>query len=262
MTLCIAAQSQDQCIVAVSDKMLSIGFKAQATPGVDDATEKDFVLGKGWYGMYAGNAFLARSIIVAVQQMLTPSRGRLSRERVERALRTAQRKKLREGIETSILARFNLSWDLARKDPAIRQKIERYALPLSEFLIFGVDAEKRRHFFHFSTRGFVADCAELGHWAIGIGAPTAFGVLATRNLRNLFAPELLYRLCEAKFSCETVDSIGRETSLMVVSPLGELIFIRPQYIEQLRAIWERERTTAPKDAISVARQAILVDPWE
>ena len=81
--------------------------------------------------------------------------------------------------------------------------------------------------------------------------------MAVRLTERLPHAQLIYRLCEAKFSCEGVDGIGRMTNVLIVDSYGRLRELHPKYIDQLRVIWERERRLpAPPDAMEIIFEAI------
>lgn len=268
MTICIAAESRDGCFIAVSDRLLSFEFGSDPyLPGAENATGKVFDLGWGWYALGAGDLGIAKSVAVRVMRLVSEMNhaarsGRASRPQMERAFVSAYRHIRKNRLEGEILSLYGLNWREFHKGlasgshRAIKKEMANYPLGI-EFLVFGSDGVFR-HMFEIRDPGVAEDRVHLGYWAVGNGVATAIRSLAVRITEKLAHAELIYRLCEAKFSCEGVEGIGRTTNVMFFNPWnGMTLHVHPARIDELRAIWERERRLpAPADAIALIAEAL------
>lgn len=180
-----------------------------------------------------------------------------------RALKAGYRRVRNERIYEEILAPRGLNWRRYRTGPVdehlrdeIAGKIDAYWLPV-ELLLFGTSGDYFQHFVEVQDPGVIEDRIYLGYWAIGSAAKAALQVLPIHLTKRLPHHQLIYRLCEAKFCCENADGVGRETNVLVSSSMGHLWQLRPEYIDRLRIIWDRERRSLPPpDAIEVIDEAI------
>ena len=104
----------------------------------------------------------------------------------------------------------------------------------------------------------VRDCREEGFAIIGSGFHMALGILSARSIKQLSVEQLIYRLCEAKFTSETATGVGRKTMLLVLSANGVVSLLDPVCIENLRLEWEYAR----KQEISPHTVQIIKDGLE
>jgi hypothetical protein len=236
-------------------------------PGAENATAKAFNLGRGWYALGAGDLGIAKAIVIRVLKIFSKTEGnrpagRATRPEIEEAFRSAYKRVRNERIDDTVLNPFHLDWRAYHKGRAsgLHEEIEEYIINFDlnvGFLVFGSEGQFQ-HLLQVRDPGIIEDRVHLGYWAIGKGAITALGALTVRLIGSLPHLELIYRLCEAKFSCEDVDSIGRATNVLLVNAYNnQALQLNQEYIDQLRTIWERERrSTAPADAIDIIAEAL------
>jgi hypothetical protein len=268
VTICIASYSLDNCFVAIADRKLSLVSEGHWLPGVDNATAKAFNIGWGWYGLAAGDMGVAIEIAECALGMLYRMHpvGLANRVQISRAFVGAFQKIRNLHIERQVLARFTITRrDFrrgrgARKSPylMIAKKVDAFRLGVS-LLLFGRDIEGFNHLLVVSDPGEIQEMNHLGYWAIGSGANTALAAMSVRWCeRPRTYKDLIYRLCEAKFSCEGVDGIGQMTNMLFMNDWrGPLLELHPKYIDELRIFWERERRSPPPaDALTVIDEAI------
>ena len=110
-----------------------------------------------------------------------------------------------------------------------------------QFLVFGLDNQGSPHIFGVDNPGIITPHDLTGYAVIGSGYWMAMGALAARSLFDLPMEELVYRLCDAKFTSETAHGVGRETTLMVLYRNGLESGTDPGLVDRLRTDWELKR---------------------
>lgn len=250
VTVCIAAKSLDQSLVTVSDMMVSFD---DIIPAADQATFKNLTLGARWNCLFAGNDIgPALAVTERAASILKSINGEESLNTVSRAVRDAYQAERREQITDRFLSGFGLSLEAFTKDgyaqlghdefSTLFHQIAEFDLGV-QFLVYGLDKQKFGHIFTVSNPGVVHDRDLTGYWAIGSGQYMALGALSAHPLGGSSAPELIYRLCSAKFTAETASGVGKRTLVTTVSPTGQFRFLPPTCVNKLRGIWEEERKT-------------------
>lgn len=141
----------------------------------------------------------------------------------------------------------------------LNSEIRDFSLGIN-LLVCGFDSIGFPHIFEITEPGEVIDHDLAGYAAMGSGAQMAMGVLSPRPIRRLPWRDMVYRLCEAKFTSETATGVGRSTAVHVTFYHGIREFLRPIHLEQLRHIWETQRAiSVPIEAAEIIQKA-LTDP--
>jgi hypothetical protein len=264
VTICIAAKSrEEQIIAAVTDCLLSFPDFPEV-PGLEGAIEKASIVDGRWYTLFAGESpsalSLLRDIKIAAGEITLSRDVSLSLKEVKNLFKKTYRLHFRQRIEDDVLSRLDLDWTAFRKAKGkneyadIRKDILKYNLRVS-FLVFGVDEQQQTQIFTVGNPGIVQD--QGAYWAIGIGSEAAFTHMSIRPIAHLPLNDLIYRICETKFATEKVQGIGRDTILFIVSKTLGFQLIKPKYIAQLREVWEQEcRKSAPNDALQIIKEAL------
>jgi hypothetical protein len=247
VTVCIAAKSLDQSVVTVSDMMVSFD---DYIPAADQATLKTLKMGARWNCLFAGND-IGPAIAVAdrADSELKTRNDEESLRVVSRVVREAYQAERREQITDRFLSGFGLTLEAFIKDglaqlgsdefSALFNQIAQYDLGV-QFLVYGVD-RNFGHIFTVSNPGVAHDRDLTGYWAIGSGQYMALGALSARPLGAVAVPELIYRLCGAKFSAETASGVGKQTLVSILSREGQFKVLPSKCVEGLKEIWEEER---------------------
>ncbi len=183
-----------------------------------------------------------------------------------KAMQDAWNAELRAQIESTILGRYDMSLEEFRKkgrrqfgdsEFAIVNKLIREFSLRTSFLVCGTDKQDFPHVFTVSSvNGSTIVNDPAGRGAIGTGGQMALGALGARkHLASLPVRELIYRVCEAKFSAETARGVGKGTILTVWRKGFEAHAWGTQ-IDQFRSIRERlSKESAPDDAIDAVNAA-------
>ena len=84
--------------------------------------------------------------------------------------------------------------------------------------------------------------------------------------RALTTPELVYRLCEAKFIGESAPSVGRRTVVLIVTAVrdkesGDVreyrhTALREKSVDEIRKVSESERLKVPEAGYNAANDAV------
>jgi hypothetical protein len=215
VTVCIAAANHSHnCMVTVSDTMISYG---DIIPASDWGTLKQVKLSKFWGVHFAGNDVGAALPVCLNAAGKIRASGDESRETVAALVRASYQEEREQQITDHFLSSLGLSLEKFRNDgfrdlgPAVFgelfNKIKEFDLGI-ELLIYG--GHQRQDIFTIGHPGVVADRSIGGYWSIGSGQYMAMGALAGRALTLMTVPELIYRLCAAKFSAETATGVGKD----------------------------------------------------
>jgi hypothetical protein len=248
VTICIAATSlRDRCIVAISDRMLSY---SDIVPATEDATDKVLFVSADWRAMIAGEDInQAQPIIDRVRASLPKEIGEVSLDAMKRAFRDAYQAELQQQITDRFLGRYGLTLPSFLQNgfqsfgpqefAKLHESIRCFDLGV-QFIVFGL-SQGLSHIFAIDGPGAARECSEEGFAIIGSGFNMALSVLSARSIKQLSLEQLVYRLCEAKFTSETAGGVGRKTMLLVLSANGFVSLLDPACIENLRIEWEQAR---------------------
>lgn len=257
MTVCIAAVSIPLTqIITVSDTKLAIGYSS-----IKDATTKARFLTKDcrWVCMYAGIAPAFESIYDRLGDILH-GHDNVSSTFVKAAVETAYRDELRHMAEIRLFSPFAI--DL----PTFEQKgfsqfgskvfnvLHKQIIALNtgvDLLVCGFERNDYPRIFSASGRGEVFDCATLGFDAIGTGAGLAVDWLNGNDefRRCSDIGEIIYRLCEAKFTAESNPDVGDSTFVCSVDINGTSTQLDDRALEDARRLWKRRRTAGVPERI-------------
>jgi hypothetical protein len=251
MTVCVVSKcSREKCIVAVTDKMLSMS----AMSG-DDLAVKFSALGSKWIAMFAGDDISpVVPIFKEVRAVLAPASCEETVEDVVVAFRAAIRKEKTTKSEAKVLSRFDIDMLEFRREGLANlgpELFTRLAYEIAEislditFLVFGFEGttEPVAHIFTINGTGDVSYFDLSGFWAIGSGQTSALGTMF--GIRNGIVyqtlPDVLYLCAKAKFSAESAIGVGKETTAIVLQSNGDRYLIHAPEMAKLKAVWESTR---------------------
>lgn len=272
MTVCIASISHNSggdCIVGVTDKMLSVSMAS-----ADDSAIKFTSVGSRWVAMFAGNDI---SPVVPIFKSVNYSVSELFAETLEEIVglfRDAIRKESVKKAEALVLSSFDLDMaefrrsGLASLGPELftrlAYEIEQVSLDLI-FLVFGFEGTEkpRPHIFTIDGKGVVSYYDIGGFWAIGSGQTSALGTLFGARSSVIYKelPNALYLLAKAKFSAESALGVGKETIALVLHANSDRYLVHTAEMRKMKAVWEESRgpdvppgaQTLAKDLLDAAR---------
>jgi hypothetical protein len=253
VTICMAAFSQrEQCMVTVSDTMLSYD---NAAPATDEATEKIFLLKGNWRMLFAGSVIPINGVLTRIYATQQPTSdfddGPKELDHLKKVCREAYQAERRQRVTDRFLSVYNMTLDDFRREglenfgvqefAKINEKIRDFDLDLT-ILVCGFDKQGFPHIFEVGDPGQIAEHDLLGYAAIGSGADMARGILTPRSVKRLPWREMMYRLCQAKFASETATGVGRVTSVLFFSRNGIHLILPNSHVEKLRSVWDKERS--------------------
>jgi hypothetical protein len=249
-----------------SDHMVST-----ADYSADNTIEKAEWIHSHWNAMIASNNVTdADPILNAVRSKLGRTRTkRIGLQQVTSAFLSAYKECLKEKIEATLLAPFNMTLNQFTKEglkrfgpenfTTILQKIEATYFE-SQFLICGFDSAGEPHIFTMTEIGEINIYDRIGFWAIGSGQQSALSTLFFHRYNRFRSWACaIYHVCEAKFMSETAVGVGREpTSLFLQYSGDKRAQVLEHSIDNIRAMWkESGRPRVPDDALKYIGQECL-----
>jgi hypothetical protein len=246
MTLCIAAISRKQPsvhIVTVSDLMLSSAYMSTETR---ITKAEPLTPSRRWVVMFAGSPTPIGSVIRGVMEKLDGSQESETDVRV--AVEAVYRDELRKKIEAEILSPFGLDRPtfLTRgREYFGEQEFARLNYEMSscrlglELLVAGFEPSGWPRIFSITDPGVFSSHDRLGFHAIGSGWMGALGSLYTNYEATLSKPELIYRVCEAKFLGESASGVGKRTYVLTFTQEPAFQTLWPDDVDRvIRPEWE------------------------
>jgi len=233
-----------------------LSFADDDIPATDDAVVKASALWTHWATLFAGCPSLAADILGRARSHLDnikPPESADSLIQVKAAMHAAYKQELRQQLTDRFLAKYpNLSledfWRVGRRRlgpiefESTAKLIREFKMGV-QFIVCGIGHKQPRlpHIFEVAEAGLISGLDDLGHWAIGSGAKMALGALGNRNLGSLSIPDLIYRLCDARFTAGTAPGVGKSTVVTVVTEDGIGAPLRLKHTKELKRIWQEER---------------------
>ena len=253
MTVCIAVRCPaDNSFICACDRMLSSDYNSY-----EPAAIKKWPIGTRWQMMFAA---LDVSVVLPIYRRIVKycADTTFSIEDVAGAFERSYRE-ARELMADAYLSRFKMNLGTFMRDGAQRfgpsmyleviRRVEAISVG-AEFLVFGFDADQMNHIFTINDEARAQSLDIEGFGTIGTGGWIANASLISRPLPLASPDELLYRVCEAKFSSESAPTVGRSTVLSHFQGSAEPngiakdVFILTEDIEAIRRIWNRRQTMA------------------
>jgi hypothetical protein len=207
MTLCVAAFSfRDRTFVTVSDLMLSTDYMSAES----SSTKINPISSSGrWICIFAGSPSIYGGTLDRIRGLLVG--GAENGKNVRAAAEKAFREELNHKIEGELLSPFGLSrkeFLEGGKEYFGSEEFQRILYQLNairldtSFIIAGFDENGTPHLFSIADPGITENHLHLGFHAIGTGWLRCAGSLYGTYESDLSTPDLIYRLCEAKFLSE------------------------------------------------------------
>jgi hypothetical protein len=263
VTIGIAARALN-CIVMASDLRASFG---DDLPAADMALLKQLYVTRHWRTVFAADdAGAARPVLHRVHEILAQptSHNPESSAQVRQAFREAYQQERRQQVTDSILSPYDLTLEqfkalgyktLGPEFTTVGKALRAFDLKV-EFLVCGFPEEGMSELFTISNPGVIHNPA-LDYWAVGSGFYMALQALVKRSLLTLPIQDVVYRVCEAKFSAESARGVGPDTVLTVLHRTGILAQMGPDEIKAMRERWEASRKEEiPEDLGRVIKSAL------
>lgn len=270
MTVCVAGMAEaGKSLVLSCDSMISTGdfsgdhvafklYPLAAPTGVWSAMMCGDDISHVWPVIQAANDRL-----IAIQADL------LTSEAVGRAFAGAYQAVRRAYAQDQVLSSFDITIEQFRADgPRIfGDSYREVAGDLTrvdlgcQFLVAGFDRDGDGHILEIDNPGVVKNHDPVGFWAIGSGAQSALGILFFHSMRgDLPLSQVLYHICEAKFTAETALGVGKHTTVRVLthdSKEWDHTELSDDLIGNIRRVWEHDgRPRVPPLAIIKLEEAL------
>ncbi len=254
MSVCIAGLANSgKDVILVSDSKAAFGdFSA------DKAVHKDAPLAFGYAIQFAGNDAARAGIVKRrVQRELkkaNPENKLLPADQVAESVHQECKVEVQRLQEAKVLIKhgysslkqFAATGKKLCSDSVlfeIHSELEKVKLSL-DFLVAGFDAEEKGHVRFTNSVTPPEDYDSLGFWAIGKGQHSALASISHAieylNLsQHLDKGTVLYHLLAAKFMAESASDVGRDTSVVVISPKHKTEFLLLDGDEYVREQWKK-----------------------
>jgi hypothetical protein len=246
VTVCIAALADaGQSLVFACDSKLSL-------PEVsgDRVALKCFPLSSRlqWWAMVAADE--VSHVLPVIEEayqggMIDLSEATNRHQNVERIFVSAYQAVRRRYVEDLVLKPIGLDfgeWKTAGYAPDLMARIEAVDIGC-EFVIFGFDMGAFGHIFTVGHPGVARNHNLTGYAAIGSGGYSALSSLLFNSVNSeMELPEVLYRVCEAKFMAESALGVGRHTYVNIAR-VGEAMsatHLSDYVVNSVRNAWEKE----------------------
>jgi len=258
VTTCLASLATDDCIVAVSDMMISMDWVSG-----DSLSVKSLNIGANWRVMFSGNDVTP---VIPIMERVRSRAGKAPTvNELTLAFEQEYATQIRRRAEAEVLSTLGLSMQtfltegLKDLGPALFSQFVcdiRNVRSDLEFLVFGFDREPRM--FIVSHPGIASDYGVPGFWAIGSGSISALGMLYNiGHNKHVSAQGALYNLCAAKFLSESASGVGKATFAVIARSNSHPTRMTTQDLEPIRKLWERKgRPRQPASAESVSEAVI------
>lgn len=258
MSLC----ESGECLVICTDAMATLGAIS-----ADRIAKKDAPLHKDWTASYVGDDMGHAPPIIGRAQTILGRAGERTADQVANALAQAYDERLQRQIERKILKKHRFTAESFRDQGKrkmtevaynrIVDRIEKTSLKC-EFLVGGFESASKAKLFSVDGESEPMSYDDLGFWAIGSGAAVAIGALGFFAEKSLFGlhnspEEAIYFLLQAKFTAETVRTVGRE-SLIIVRRFNDsnLRYLSPIGFNLVRTAWEKRG--APRVPMGISKE--------
>jgi hypothetical protein len=260
MTVCIAAITQQNEIVTVSDTMLT-----HARGSADAVTSKMDPFAKEWCAMWAADDMTQCAPIIEKAERYF--RNRANTLQVARScMKRAYQKHLSEIAADRVLGRFQMDVETFTKSGkrrftetqfnSLNDEIRKVEWS-GQFLAFGFDQQRQPHIFTVVEPGIDCVYDRVGFCAIGSGGMAAESLLFhLRQTRICTFANSLINCLFAKFMAEGAGA-GRQT-FVFCKKFGSTMYSMPIWLEPTaRQIWEeRVSPRTPDDFLHCVASAV------
>lgn len=256
MTICIAAIAENNKIIAMTDKMVTLGAPVVTRYEITESN-KAVELGPKIVGLFAGNVVYANEILELAKQKIQPTMTDVLE--VAKIVQTSFQEYFQTTLTELIFNRFgitlpvfmgnqkNLDEDLVKK---INEIIINTNLQV-EIIIAGIDT--RPHIYLIGNPGTLNTLDALGYACIGSGSQHAtFSLIEAEYNAGISKEKSLYALIEAKKRAEYDPGVGQLSDIVIVDggfnklPKTKVDEIDKQYKISLEQIKKSKKESSAK----------------
>jgi hypothetical protein len=253
----MAAATVNGPIVTVSDKRIT--WSDTGSPADDEAVFKAAKIGTRWGMLFAATDVRPMSFIRwEIANRLLPYKPDEDAPTVRQACEEAYRSVFANYFFAERLSRYGFKSMDDFKENGLRvfgpnllakfsKQIDSYTLGI-DLLVFGFTPGPPFgdfHIFEVNNPGVANDCNMFGYGIIGSGHDQALTTLLRKPFKAPTVSNAIWRLCDAKFSAETSNGVGKETNVMIAFEDGKLGMLAAACLKDIRAAWEKDRRAGP-----------------
>ena len=248
MTVCIAAISENNKIVAVTDKMLTLERPVATTFEITD-NNKVAKLTEKTLALFAGDVINANEILKKAQAKLGEEHKKSVLD-VANAVRDAFSEHWESVVSNYLFMRYRLNLeDFTRNqgsfDPALIKQINELISQFTinvQFIVAGVDNDDSPRIYTLDNTGSVVEQTPIGYSCIGSGEIHAtLSLIESEYTESMSKAEALYALLEAKKRAEYDPGVGEHCDIAVVD--GGFNQCPQEKVGEILQIFEKSRSS-------------------
>lgn len=248
MTICIAAISENNRVLAVTDKMLTLERPVATTFEITD-NNKVAQLTDKTMALFAGDVINANEILKKAKIKLDSSHSSVFD--VANAVRDAFAEHWESVVSNYLFMRYRLNLaDFTQNQGAfdpdlikqINELVSKFVIGV-QIIVAGIDSSPR--IYTIDNGGSVAEQTPIGYACIGSGEIHAtLSLIESEYAKSMSKPEALYTLLEAKRRAEYDPGVGEHCDIAMVD--GNFKQLDQTKVEEILQIFERSRDSIKK----------------
>jgi 20S proteasome alpha/beta subunit len=221
MTICIAAIAENEDIIAIADKKLTLSHGLTSVYEINE-NKKIITLTPNCIVMFAGDIIAANEVLKLAQQTIADTD---SVNDVARKIQAAHALQFKDVINTQVLQRYNLDIDAFNAQQqmleqifvrSIIESIDSISLGV-EILIVGKDNNVPR-ILKMTQNGAIEDDTPTGYACIGSGSAHAnLSLIESETHAAANKESLVYAVIKAKKRAEYDPNVGHMSSMVVIN---------------------------------------------
>lgn len=221
MTICIAGITENDKIVAITDKMLTLST-SPVTKYEFNENNKAIQLSDKIVGLFSGDVIIANEILNLAKIKINPATDTV--EQVANHVNDAFKEYWQSTIENFLQMRYmiglayfmqnqsNLDAGLVKQ---VTELLMKYTIEV-EFLVAGVDTAP--HIFQINNLGTVINRGATGYGCIGSGSQHAtLSLIESQYNAGIRLERSLYALLEAKKRAEFDPGVGQLCDIVIIN---------------------------------------------
>lgn len=237
MTICIGAISDNNSIVAIADKMVTLTGGVVSTYEINE-NQKIIELGNNTVAMFAGNVLYANNLLSDIKPSITETD---TVRMIADKIASAYQSQLKHLINSDVLSRFGIDIETFMQQQAaydnafINSTVELISsADLGvEIIVAGVDP-KGPQLFRIYNPGTVEDYNSVGYVSIGSGHGHAtLSMVESEYQKNAPKENALLAVVKAKKKAEYDPGVGEMSTIVVIGDTVEMYTD-----EKTKRIWQ------------------------
>lgn len=258
MTICIAGIAENKKIIAVTDRMLTIGAPVRTAFEIG-ANDKAIKIGNKVIALFAGDVIKANTILKKAKILIGNNLDQ-SVEKMAEIVQEAFKKQFIEDVEDGLLSKWGLDRtkfvnkqkeldeELVRN---INQTIANYKIDV-QIIIAGMTVAEP-HIFRIESPGIITVHDSLGYCCIGSGSQHAtFSLIESEYNPSFIEEKGVHAIIQAKKRAQYDPGVGNMTDIVLIN--DSYVKLEEDKIEKIDQILENsgEKIKTARDACAEA----------